>query len=228
MTKKIFSIFDYSGGLAAEFDLEFNYPLKPEEVSWSSNKKVWWRCRNIFKGAIQDDHIWRTSPDSRTQKRKIDSEDYTSCPYCIGQRPSKAYNLKTEFPQLADEWHSSMNGDLKPDQITHGSTKMIWWQCLKHESHVWETSPNQRTGFKNKKTGEKRLSGCIYCKEAGAGRKASFTYNLSKEHPHLDKEWDYEKNGELRPTQFVPHANTRVWWKCLANRNHPSYKKEYI
>ncbi len=226
MTRKIFSIFDYSQKLAEEFDLELNYPLKPEDLAWKSGKKVWWRCKSSFKGKIQDDHVWQTTPDSRAQNRDINSGEYTSCPFCIGQRPSNAYNLRTEYPQLADEWHSSMNGDLTPEQITPGSTKQIWWQCLRHDSHAWEVSPNQRTGSKNKKTGEKRLSGCIFCEEAGAGRKASFTYNLSKEHPHLDKEWDYEKNGELRPTQFVPHANTKVWWKCLAGRDHPSYRQD--
>jgi hypothetical protein len=40
-------------------------------------------------------------------------------------------------------------------------------------------------------------------------------YNdLASQCPDLALEWDYEKNGDLRPEQFVCGSNQNVWWKC--------------
>ena len=33
-------------------------------------------------------------------------------------------------------------------------------------------------------------------------------------HPYLSDEWDYDKNGDLRPEQFLPKSGKKVWWKC--------------
>ena len=44
----------------------------------------------------------------------------------------------------------------------------------------------------------------------------------------MAKEWNYEKNGNLRPEHFAPSSHKKVWWKCckghewqaaIANRN---------
>ncbi|MBP3630740.1 MAG: zinc-ribbon domain-containing protein, partial [Clostridia bacterium] len=32
--------------------------------------------------------------------------------------------------------------------------------------------------------------------------------------PTLAKEWNYEKNGNLKPEHFMPNSNKKVWWKC--------------
>ena len=39
--------------------------------------------------------------------------------------------------------------------------------------------------------------------------------SLSKQHPEISKEWNYDKNGSLIPDMFLPHSNKKVWWKCL-------------
>lgn len=31
---------------------------------------------------------------------------------------------------------------------------------------------------------------------------------------HLVAEWNYEKNGNLRPEAFLQYSNKKVWWKC--------------
>ena len=47
--------------------------------------------------------------------------------------------------------------------------------------------------------------------------------------PKIAKEWNYEKNGNLRPEQFAAYSSKKVWWKCkkghewqetLANRSN--------
>ena len=52
------------------------------------------------------------------------------------------------------------NGDLKPENITSGSRKKIWWNCDKGDDHVWDTSIANRTNQNTK---------CPFC----AGQKIS-------------------------------------------------------
>ncbi|HEC66276.1 MAG TPA: hypothetical protein ENI23_13385 [bacterium] len=37
-------------------------------------------------------------------------------------------------------------------------------------------------------------------------------------YPHLLKEWDFTKNGNLRPEEVTSKSNKKVWWRC--NRGH--------
>ena len=40
----------------------------------------------------------------------------------------KGFNdLATRFPEVAEKWHSTMNGELKPDMVQPYSTKKVWW-----------------------------------------------------------------------------------------------------
>ena len=32
--------------------------------------------------------------------------------------------------------------------------------------------------------------------------------------PQIAAEWNYEKNGRVRPENFLPNSSKRVWWKC--------------
>ena len=38
--------------------------------------------------------------------------------------------------------------------------------------------------------------------------------NLAKCFPEISKEWDYNKNGDLKPEMFFPKSGKKVWWKC--------------
>lgn len=33
-------------------------------------------------------------------------------------------------------------------------------------------------------------------------------------YPDIAKEWDYEKNDNLKPSQFYAHSSRKFWWKC--------------
>ena len=35
----------------------------------------------------------------------------------------------TDYPHLMQEFHFGRNGDLKPESLTHGSDKKVWWKC---------------------------------------------------------------------------------------------------
>ena len=170
--------------LASEWNYERNGDLKPTQVTLGSDKKVWWKCT---KGHEYESRI-------------IDRSNNKGCPYCSNHRVLEGYNdLTTTKPELAKEWNYGKNGNLKPTQFTSGSGKKVWWKCDK--GHEWQAIISSRS----------RGSGCPYC----SNMKILIGYNdLATTYPELAKEWNYEKNGDLKPTQVVANTNKIVWWKC--------------
>lgn len=39
--------------------------------------------------------------------------------------------------------------------------------------------------------------------------------SLLDQYPDLCRDWDYNKNGVIRPEMLKPAQNLRVWWKCM-------------
>ena len=54
----------------------------------------------------------------------------------------------SEYPEIASEWHPTKNGELKPEDFTHGSNEVVWWLCPK--GHSYDAVINQRTGERKK------------------------------------------------------------------------------
>lgn len=111
--------------IAAQWDYEKNGNLDIAKVLPSSHEKYWWRC--------QLGHSWQAAPFSRTKERG------SGCPYCTGRKVLPGFNdLATKKPGLAEEWYQTLNGDLKPTDVTPGSNKKVWWRCSEH--HVWQAA----------------------------------------------------------------------------------------
>ena len=109
-------------------------------------------------------------------------------------------DLATLNPVLAKEWHPTENGNLKPEDVTPGSGKEVWWLCP--EGHPYRMAVNQRA---------KRGDGCPYC----SGHRALKGVNdLATTHPALAKEWNYEQNGSLTPHDVTAGSRKKVWWLC--------------
>lgn len=109
-------------------------------------------------------------------------------------------DLATLNPTLAKEWHPTGNGNLKPEDVTPGSGKEVWWLCPK--GHHYLMVVNQRA---------KRGYGCPYC----SGHRALKGVNdLATTRPDLAQEWNYEKNGNLTPHDVTVGSNKKVWWLC--------------
>src|SRR5207245_6800439 len=117
--------------LAAQWHPQKNGPLMPDQVVAGSHQSVWWKC---LKGP---DHEWQATIHNRVQSG--------GCPFCRGLRVSITNSLATRSPSLAAEWHPSRNEGLRPEQITAGSGKSVWWKCPKGADHEWLASPNSRT-----------------------------------------------------------------------------------
>ena len=45
---------------------------------------------------------------------------------------------------------------------------------------------------------------------------------LADVHPHLVKEWDYTKNGELTPHDVPPVGRQIIWWICEKGHSYPA------
>ena len=93
--------------LAAEWHPTKNGALTPEQVLAGSEKRVWWQCGR--------GHAWQTSVSTRTRAN-------CRCPVCAGRTVLAGENdLATLSPELAAEWHPTLNGALTPDMVTAGS-----------------------------------------------------------------------------------------------------------
>ena len=115
--------------LLAQWDLERNLPLTPDNVTFGSHKRVWWTCPS--------GHSWQAMIYTRSAG--------TGCPYCTGRRVLPGFNdLATRYPKLAAQWDPARNGDLMPEMFTIGSHKRIWWKCS--AGHVWKAVIYSRTG----------------------------------------------------------------------------------
>lgn len=114
---------------------EKNLPLTPDDITFGSNKKVWW------KGTCG--HEWQTSVKARSNGEK--------CPICSGARVIAGINdLATLEPLLAKQW--SKKNKIKPTEVSIGSHKKVIWRCKK--GHEWEAVVKSRTINK---------TGCPYC-----------------------------------------------------------------
>ena len=83
---------------------EKNLPLTPDDITFGSNKKVWWR------GACG--HEWQTSVKARSSGEK--------CPICSGARVIVGINdLATLEPLLVKQW--SKKNKIKPTEVSIGS-----------------------------------------------------------------------------------------------------------
>ena len=181
--------------IAGQLHPSKNGGLTAEELVWGSNKKVWWKCD------IDVDHEWQTTVNSRTGGGH-------GCPHCTGRMANSKENLVRTDPDIASQWHPTMNNNLKPEDFKAGSGAKVWWQCPESNDHVWESVINSRT----REVGR----GCPFC----SGRYATSERNLSSEFPKIAAQWHPTKNGVLTPEEVTPSSGKKVWWQCPVSLDH--------
>jgi len=73
------------------------------------------------------------------------------------------------------------------------------------------------------------ISNCSFLNEKEYERFISFLpsppleYSILITHPEVAKQWDYEKNGHLRPEHYSHGSDEKVWWKCPKGDDHEWY-----
>lgn len=109
--------------------------FSPEDVSYESNKKVWWVCE---KG-----HTWQATIKNRVLAG-------SGCPYCEHRAVMMGYNdLQTLFSEVAKTW--SPKNELDPSEVSLASNKAVLWICDK--GHEWKARIADRT----------KGHGCPFC-----------------------------------------------------------------
>lgn len=191
------SLVELRPDLIQDWNYERNENVTPDMFGINSNDKVWWKCHGCG-------HEWQTTIIHRAGKRR------SGCPICSRDAQGKNFtkrriqergSLLDNNPTLAKEWHPTKNGNLKPTDITVNSPRKVWWVCSKC-GYEWEASPNNRNG---------KGVGCPCC----SGRVPRDGVNDFKTmYPELVKEWNYEKNVGLKPEDYLPKSNKKVWWTC--------------
>lgn len=118
--------------VAAQWHPTKNGALTPDHVLGGTHRRVWWLCPR------GPDHEWNTSIDSRTSRG-------SGCPACRGLQVSATNTLAVRFPDVAAEWHPTLNRPLTPDRIVSGSNRGVWWRCAVDPAHVWRSAVVSRT-----------------------------------------------------------------------------------
>ena len=121
--------------IAKEWDYEKN-SKKPDEIFPGTREHFWWLCK--------EGHSYKSSVSNRASLGR-------GCPYCGNHIAGYGNDLKTKYPQIADEWDYKKN-KTKPEEHTRRSGKKVWWICT--IGHSYDATIDKRVSDR----------GCPYCK----------------------------------------------------------------
>ncbi len=180
--------------LAKEWHYDKN-DTYPEDYTFKSNKKVWWKC----KDNNCDCHIWIATISNRSNG--------TGCPFCKSGKACKHNNLAKNYPSLLEEWFFERNIEKNPYEIAVHSNEKMWWRCKNSNCgcHIWNDTVYNRTLGR----------GCPYCNK---GRPCPH-YNLKIIFPELADEWYHQENEGLSPEDINPRSGKKYWWYCRDEKN---------
>jgi hypothetical protein len=103
--------------------------LSPDKVAPFSNLEFWWQC--------SFGHEWTATVASRTYQKQ-------GCPGCSGRMPTPNNNFAVKFPEIAKEWHPTLNKK-NPTEYTLYSNEKVWWMCKR--GHVWDATIASRSNL---------------------------------------------------------------------------------
>lgn len=131
------------------------------------------------------------------------------CGYCAGKRILAGFNsLADTHPDDAAEWHPSLNGDLRPDQVGAGSEDEVAWLCAAEQHVTW-----QRIRLRTRKG-----AGCTVCSNRSV---AADVNSLAAVRPDLAADWHDELNAPLRPDEVLFKTERPIWWICREDGHDP-------
>ncbi len=185
--------------LIEEWDWDKN-ELKPEEVTYGSNRKVHWKCqKNICC------YEWTARISSRTRGARPNG-----CPACANKVVTTANRFSTACPEkIKAEWGKLKNIDICMESITAWTQKKVWWLCDAC-SYSWRASIRPRVVYD---------VGCPAC----ANMVVTDKNNLKFLFPEIAGEVDIKKNG-FGPESITYGSEKFVWWKCKEEECRHSWR----
>lgn len=179
--------------LATEWHSSKNEPLRPNDVTASSHKKVWWNC------PLDSRHEYEATIANRSGRN-------SGCPVCAGKKVLVGVNdVQTTNPELLLQWDFELNLDCSPSQFTAGSHRSVIWKCA--NSHVWKAAIKDRV----------RGRDCPFCVNKFI---AEGENDLATSNPELVSEWDQAANLPLTPQSIGAGSNRKVFWVCANDTDH--------
>jgi hypothetical protein len=120
-------------------------------------------------------------------------------------------------PELACEFHPTMNGDLTPKDLIAATGKKIYWVCSKISPKpcgtIWKTRRLIHT-----EAGE-AITTCPVCSNRELhedGRNS-----LANLFPDLSTEFHPTKNYPITPENIAPGSRNRIYWVCNSVSENP-------
>lgn len=151
------------------------------------------------------------------------------------KRNCQSQSLAVLFPDIAREWHPTLNEGLTPESVLPTSHKKVWWRCSRgvelNQKHDWSCQIRYKV---------KGVSKCPVCPRD----RVTDANRLSLRFPEIAAEWHPTKNRRVYPTwqpklsddtsrNSAATANPRlkpsdvsfgshemVWWQCKKNKDH--------
>lgn len=186
MLKKMPHLFD-------EWDFEKNDELGLDvyKITKGVRTMVWWTCPTCGSG-------YDTSANNKTHGR--------GCPYCSGTKVNHTNSLAALKPDIAKEWHPTLNGELTAHDVTCGKTAKTWWIC--ELGHEWEA------GIAHRSNG----TGCPYCSGHMAWRGFNDMWTTN---PELAKQLANPEDGYMH----TQGSDTKLDWKCSECKSIIKHKR---
>lgn len=172
--------------LASQWHARNNGQFTAHDFSSGSDVIAWWKCE------AGPDHAWQAPIFSRAAGK--------DCPFCANKRVSITNSLVVLFPQLAQEWHPTLNDGISAADFTCRSKKKVWWLCRKNSEHQWQAEVSRRADG----------SGCPYC----TNQKASQENCLATIFPDIAAQLHPTKNGSVSGESLTSASSKKVWWLC--------------
>jgi hypothetical protein len=87
--------------------------------------------------------IWKCSKGHEWEDRITNVNNHRECPFCSGKYLLAGVNdLQTINPELAKEWHPTLNNNLVPSMISFRSETSVFWLC--NNGHAWKSKVRRR------------------------------------------------------------------------------------
>ena len=229
--------------LASEWNYKRKGNLKPTHITANSNKKVWWKCSkgHEWSAQISNRNNGNGCPICSSEKNTSFPEFvllYYLRKYGLDVLHSyreNGYELDIYIPskRIAIEydgyyWHKNKTEfDLiKNQKCTIDGIKLY---RIREGLLSLNSSSIDFCIHKNQKDLPEKISeiirqiigtSIVVDLEQDSIAIEQLRERTEKEssillvNPQIAKEWNYEKNGELKPEQFAAYSKKKVWWKC--------------
>ena len=147
------------------------------------------RCRCLVCG-----NIWDGNPDSMLRRN-------SRCPKCGRTAAGKSSGKSRTLTHEAFAGRAAVAcPDLEIVGRYVGANTKLTVRC-RTCGYSWDAFPSTIL----------RSCSCPCCTNRVAVKGVN---DLATTHPDIAAEWDYGRNGELKPTDVVAGSSKRVWWRC--------------